>query len=218
MGIGLVLNSISEKCESDEVLFSLFQFQQHMFQTDFDSKFSYPNNGFPQCTRSSYNSENKMNRAMANELKIKNLTPRYFLDVSNIAVFVSGRFIFFYILMVFLNTNCFFLFTSSQVQHSWWHSIGRTGQHHTRCPGDGIRCRWQGNGPRSRTRSMMTSPANNAATRVNSTATPAEHTLAVPTRNDDYGSTAVVETVRAWVPADGLYTVYRPKLATGWTV
>lgn len=58
----------------------------------------------------------------------------------------------------------YFLFTSSQVQHSWWHSIGRTGQHHTRCPGDGIRCRWQGNGPRSRTRSMMTSPANNAAT------------------------------------------------------
>jgi len=68
--------------------------------------------------------------------------------------------------MDFLNTNCFFLnlFTSSKVQHSWWHSIGRTGQHHTRCPGDGIRCRWQGNGPRSRTRSMMTSPANNAAT------------------------------------------------------
>jgi len=76
---------------------------------------------------------------------------------------------YFPVIMAFLNTNCsffsfYFLFTSSQVQHSWWHSIGRTGQHHTRCPGDGIRCRWQGNGPRSRTRSMMTSPANNAAT------------------------------------------------------
>lgn len=67
--------------------------------------------------------------------------------------------------------NCFprffsflFSYTSSPVQHSWWHSVGRTGQHHTRCPGYGIRCRWQGNGPRSRTRSMMTSSANDAAT------------------------------------------------------
>lgn len=69
-------------------------------------------------------------------------------------------------LWMLTNYFLFFLFlcTSSQVQHSWWHSVGRTGQHHTRCPGDGIRCRWQGNGPRSRTRSMMTSPTNNAAT------------------------------------------------------
>lgn len=49
--------------------------------------------------------------------------------------------------------------------------------------------------------------------RVKSNTTPVECTLARPTRNDDYG-----ETVRAWVPADGLYTEYRPKLATGWTV
>uniref|UniRef100_A0A2S2N9R9 Uncharacterized protein n=1 Tax=Schizaphis graminum TaxID=13262 RepID=A0A2S2N9R9_SCHGA len=63
------------------------------------------------------------------------------------------------------SSHPFFIFgKEKKVQHSWWYSIGRTGQHHSRCPGDGIRCRWQGNGPRSRTRSMMTSPANNAAT------------------------------------------------------